>query len=293
MLLGLHCDVRGGYEAALKRAEGLRCEAMQILTYRRHHEPTEEEFASFRAAFRASPVKKLVLHVRFLPALASEDRERRGRSVELLAREIGFAKDLGGACLVFHLGAFSPDSNVDRGMEHFSHGVCEALERSGGGVPLVVENVPGGGRRMGGSLEELAEIAARLDRRGVQVKICLDTAHAWAYGYELDSQEGMRRFLGRAHRLIGAENIPLFHLNDTRAPNASHRENHCHWGEGFLGTEGMKALFARKEYREAVGILEMPPADDRGLSRGSAASEAVGAAAERDKASLAYVRDLA
>ncbi len=261
MILGLHCDVRRGYEAALRCAEELGCEAMQILTYRRHHEPDEAEFAAFREAFEKSSVERLVLHVRYLPALASENQERYRRSIELLVRELLFARALGGDCLVLHIGAYSPGSSVERGMALFSEGVREALDRAAIEVPLVVENVPGGGRRLGGSLEELSDLKGRFERLGVAAQFCLDTAHAWAYGYDLDSQDGMWRFLGRVHRLLGADSIRVFHLNDSRAPHGSNLENHRYWGEGFLGTEGMKALFTREEYRGAVGIHEAPTFD--------------------------------
>lgn len=272
MILGVHCDVRQGYVNALRQAEALDCGAMQILTYRRHHVPTEDEFAAFRAAFAASALERLVLHVRYLPALASEDAERRARSIELLATELRYARALGGNWLILHMGAYSPDANAADGMQLFADGICAALERAQGGVPLVLENVPGGGRRMGGSLEELAALGERLARRNTPLRFCLDTAHAWSYGYDLDTREGMWRFLGRAHRLFGADNIPVFHLNDSRAPHGSKLENHRHWGEGFLGTEGMRALFQRAEYRGATGILEMPPG--------------------RDAENLAYVRGL-
>lgn len=263
MILGIHCDVRSGYLSALRQVEALDCDAMQILTYRRHHEPPPEEFSEFRAAFLKSKVQRLILHVRYLPALASSDHLRRERSVELLSRELRFAGELKGDGLIFHMGAFSPDSTEDAGMTFFAEGVRIAVERAESNLPLILENVPGGGRRMGGALEELADMGERLQRFNIPLRYCLDTAHAWAFGYDMDTQDGMWRFLGRAHHLLGAENISVFHLNDSRAPQGSHRENHWHWGEGFLGEEGMRALFAREEFKGTVGILEMPPGRDR------------------------------
>jgi deoxyribonuclease-4 len=85
----------------------------------------------------------------------------------------------------------------------------------------------------------------------------------------------MLKFLARAHRLLGAETIKLFHLNDTRALSGSNRENHEHWGKGFLGKEGLKTLLERSDFAHAVGILEPPLGP-----------------AELDRASLNFVRAL-
>ena len=263
MKLGLHCDVRPGYLHALKTAESLGCEAMQMLPYRRHQIPTEKDFAEFRDAFAASPVERLVIHVRFLPFLASTDRPRHLRSIELLEREIRYAVRLGGEFLIVHMGASSPGSSLEEGTEIFAAGVVDAWQRAAPErLALVVENVPGGGRRMGGSVEELAGLAARLAEAGIDASLCLDTAHAWAHGEALDSREGMKLWLSKAEGAFGAGRTAIFHLNDSLAVLGSNREHHWHWGRGRLGREGIDALLGREDFAHAVGILEMPPGDD-------------------------------
>jgi deoxyribonuclease IV len=139
---------------------------------------------------------------------------------------------------------------------------------------VLVENVPGGGRRLGGRLEDLARLLDALPAR-VKAAACLDTAHAWAAGYELSTAEGALKFAARAHRLLG-DRVRAFHLNDSRAVFHSHRENHWHLGRGRLGLEGLKVLLEREEYADLPAILETPkePGADaenlkvaRGLSR--------------------------
>lgn len=278
MRLGLHLDIRGGHLAALRRAEALGCRAMQVLAYRRRpargtgaepgvatgvstrwEDPAARELNEFRAAREAGPVESLIVHARYLPYLSAEDPQRRARSRALLVRELRLADALGGGCLVVHLGAWSYGSERRRGLELFAEAAAAACAEAAPTARLVIENVPGGGRRLGGSLEELAEALELLARRGARAQICLDTAHAWAHGYELDTREGMWRFLARAHRLFDAANVPVFHLNDSRARHGSRREHHWHWGRGLLGSEGLAALLERPEYAGAAGILETPP----------------------------------
>lgn len=115
---------------------------------------------------------------------------------------------------------------------------------------------------MGGTLEELAALLAALKSAGFSMGACLDTAHAWAAGYDLSSAESALRFVARAHRLLGAATVRAFHLNDTRALLGTHREHHWHWGQGRLGLEGLSVLLQREEFAETPAILETPKGGD-------------------------------
>ncbi|MEK7744815.1 MAG: deoxyribonuclease IV [Elusimicrobiota bacterium] len=262
MILGIHCDVRKGPIAALGWARGLGCSLMQMFSYRRHDEAALEGAEGFKSAREAGDPVQLISHVRYLPFIGSGDRAWREHSVDLLEREMVLARALGARGLILHMGAYSSGSTLREGMRLFINGVREAWERSKGGVPLWVENVPGGGRRMGGRLEELGEAVSSLRAHGVDSGACLDTAHAWAQGFDLSTPEGMESFLDRARGVLGSDGVKAFHLNDSRALLGSFREDHRHWGEGLLGSKGLSALLARAEFRDTPGILETPPGKD-------------------------------
>lgn len=258
MQLGIHCSVIKGFLPALEEAKALDCEAMQMLPYRRHHVPAPEEISAFRQARAASGVKRLLAHSRFVPSLGSSDEGRQRRSVELLAMELRLSEELGAQAYVLHAGAYSSGSDLKTGISRTAAGIARAAGETGVKIPIYLENVPGGGRRMGGSLEELAELFNAAAQKSVRVGICLDTAHAWAQGYAISTAEGMLKFIAQANRLIGAEHIGAFHLNDSRALLGSHLEHHWHWGQGFVGLEGLKVLLDRPEFSDAVGIVETP-----------------------------------
>lgn len=262
MILGLHASIRPGFSAALETIASHGLGALQVFPYRRHHEPTPEELASFKEAVR-SRGWRLLVHSRYVPFLGSRDEARHRHSSELLRRESKLAAALGAEGFVLHAGAYSVGEDAKRGLSRVAEGVLKSLDAGGVPVPILLENVPGGGRRLGGPLEELAELAQMLDRRRVPVGFCLDTAHAWAQGYDLASVEAVWKFVARAHRLLGSDRVKAFHLNDSRAVLGSHREHHWHWGRGYLGLEGLKALLARAEFAHALGILETPYGADR------------------------------
>lgn len=254
MILGLHCPVRHGYDAALAVAERAGCRAMQMLPYRRHHDPSGDELARFRKKREALEIR-LVAHSRFVPSLASSDEVRRARSVELLRRELALATGLGAEAYVLHAGAFSPEGTAADGIKLCAASIAAAAPA----MPVLIENVPGGGRRLGGTLEELRVLIEGARAAGVDAHACLDTAHAWAAGYDLSSAEAALKFLARVHRVLGADNVRAFHLNDSRALLGSHVENHASWGEGFLREEPLRALLEREEYAETLAIAEPPP----------------------------------
>ena len=97
-----------------------------------------------------------------------------------------------------------------------------------------------------------------------QLGVCLDTAHSWAAGYEINGKDGVDRFFAQADAEIGMDRIPMFHFNDTQIPLGGHRDRHWHIGEGNIGFDGFRALLMHPELREKTAILETPgeEADD-------------------------------
>jgi deoxyribonuclease-4 len=248
VILGLHLPVRGGYRAVLEAASAHGLAAVQLLPYARHQQPTPEQLGEFKAG--RGGLARVLVHSRFVPSLASADPGRRARSVAHLRRELEMAEQLGADAYVLHAGAYSPGEAPEAGLRLFA----DSVKTAGGGVRVLLENVPGGGRRMGGGLEELARLRDAVPGAG----ICLDTAHAHAAGYDMSTAEGMLKFLARAHRLFG--NVDAFHVNDTRALLGSHREDHRHLGTGRL-KDGLAALLSRPEFAQVPGILEPPRGD--------------------------------
>ena len=268
MILGIHGAVRDeGLPQALREAEEAGCAALQVLPYRRHHEPSAGDLRAFRDGRDRLGLRHLVVHSRFVPSLASSDPARRARSVDLLTHELDLARGLGGESYILHAGAFSEGGTAEEGLKLAADSIAEATKRSDFSGPILIENVPGGGRRLCGTLEQLAGLRDLLGARA-KSGVCLDTAHAFAAGYDVATAEGMLRFLARAHRLFG-DAVRAFHVNDTRALLGSSLESHEHWGKGRLGSEGVRALLSREEYADTPGIVETPKepgADARNLA---------------------------
>jgi deoxyribonuclease-4 len=264
MLLGLHLPTRFGYERAFEDAKRLGCRSLQIFI-RRPGASLEGPGAPLGS--RDGGIESLLVHRRFAPAPGSSDDDWRRRAVEKLGQELKAARELGADAFILHLGAFSPGSDFGTGLSLALESLAQAASQVQNCPAIAIENVPGGGRRMGSSFEELARCQEAAPAGLSPLGYCLDTAHAWGAGEPLSTPEGMLAWIERAESLLGRENLLAFHLNDSRAALGSRRDDHIRWGGGHLGLGGLRALLSLPQFARTPGILEVDgPLEDRGRS---------------------------
>jgi deoxyribonuclease-4 len=266
MRIGLHVPVAGGYEAAVDYARSLGCEALQFFagnpkTYRTtaFDRVSLERFRTLRAANGIDPA---VIHTSYLINLASEDPKIAASSLRLLKSDLAFAGAGGVRYVNTHLGSYGKRPRGE-GFAQVVGALEAALEEIPPGVVLVAENSAGAGQLCGGTIEELGDFMRAIGHP--QFGVCIDTAHAWAAGYEIDTAHGVDRFLALVDEHIALERLPLFHFNDTQIPLGGHRDRHWHIGEGSIGFAGFRALLAHPELQGKTAILETPgkEEDDR------------------------------
>lgn len=266
MRIGLHTRTSSGYAAAVEHATAMGCTAMQIFSSNpRSYRPSAID-ASALAAFadlrEAAGVDPCVIHTPYLINLASDDPKISAGSRTLLEHDLAAAAAGRIRYVNTHLGSYG---KRDRSEGFVS--ICRALETAlaniAPGVMLVMENSAGAGTLAGGTLEELGRFVKTVDHP--QLGVCLDTAHAWAAGYKIDSPEGVNGFIDEAHERFGIERLHVFHFNDTQVPLGGNRDRHWHIGEGNIGFDGFRALLARPELCDKTAILETPGEDEDDL----------------------------
>ena len=265
MRLGVHVRVSSGYPAAIEYAKRVKCTALQIFSSNprsyRTSPVNKPALEAFRAARLQAGIDPCVIHTPYLINLASEDPKIASGSLGLLQNDLAAAAAGGITYVNTHLGSYG---KRDRNEGFIA--ACRLLERAlesiSPGVYLVMENSAGAGALCGGTLEELGRFIKALDHP--QLGVCLDTAHAWAAGYEINTQRGVDEFLYQAAEHVGLDRVRMFHFNDTEVPLGGNRDRHHHIGEGNIGFEGFRALAARPELRDKTAILETPgeEADD-------------------------------
>ena len=273
MRIGVHCSVRNGFAAAVEEARRLNCQAMQMFSRSprmwraRTHEP--EEFAAFRRAREEAGIHPVAVHSPYLPNLCTSNEELYRRSCEMLHEDLDICARLGAEYLVIHPGAYSPEANRQTGLSRLVQALGRALEETDHSTMVLVENMAGGGRRLGDRFEDLGEVVDRLGGNP-RLGICFDTCHALGAGYAVNSSRGADGVVKEFKKYLDLSLIKMFHVNDSKSPLASHRDRHEHLGKGYVGEEGFRSLLGRPEFRNCAGILETPKdspaADPRNLA---------------------------
>jgi apurinic endonuclease APN1 len=122
---------------------------------------------------------------------------------------------------------------------------------------LLLEISAGSGGNVGNSIEELAAIFEAMER-DPRIGFCLDTCHMLAAGYDVTTEEGWDKALTTFDKLIGLENLPVLHLNDSKTELNSKRDRHENIGQGFIGEDGFKVILNHPSIQDKAGVLEVP-----------------------------------
>lgn len=261
MLIGAHESISGGLERSVERAEEDGCEAMQIFSGSPGSwsvPPVSLDAAEkFRERFAGSPLRSVMVHGSYLINPASPDHALWERSLDAMKGEYNRCRQIAADYLVVHPGSHR-GSGPDDGIRRAAGLVARVLDDACDGPAILLENTAGSGNTLGGTFSELGRIRGLIpfpDRVG----FCLDTAHAFAGGYDLGSGEGVRKALARINNEACPGLIMAFHINDSVRPLGSGVDRHARIGEGLMGMDGIKTLLGMGEFRDHPAILETRP----------------------------------
>jgi len=276
--IGIHTSIAGSYLNALEAARKLGCNALQIFSASprmwqggsaRIPEVDAQAFRERRDELGLGP---LVIHANYLINLASEQRMLQTRSIQAFHDEIVRAMALGADFLVVHPGARG-EATAGQAISTIVESVKQASKRAPmGSLRILIENTAGMGSAVGARLEEVGEILAGL--RNLPVGACLDTAHLFAAGYDIKSEGGLASTIGQIESSIGLENVPVFHVNDSKIPLGGRVDRHEHIGKGKIGAEAFERILRHPRFGTTgpeglagrAFIAETPiddPGDDR------------------------------
>jgi deoxyribonuclease-4 len=276
--IGIHTSIAGSYLNALESARKLGCNALQIFSASprmwqggsaRIPEVDAQAFRARREELRLGP---LVIHANYLINLASEQRMLQTRSIQAFHDEIVRAMALGADFLVVHPGSRG-ESTTAQAISTIVESVKQASKRAPmGGLRILIENTAGMGSAIGARLEEVGEILAGL--RNLPVEACLDTAHLFAAGYDIKTESGLASTIGQIESTIGLENVPVFHVNDSKIDLGGRVDRHEHIGKGKIGAEAFARILRHPRFGTTApegltgrAFVAETPIDDPGDDR--------------------------
>jgi deoxyribonuclease-4 len=265
MLFGAQIRQAGGLLAALRRAEAMGAEVMQVFAQSprqwRYPEANAERGEAFAQRWpQSAVVRRVVCHAPYLINLGSADPELYERSSACLAQNLRAAEAMGAAGLVVHLGSHL-GAGLEARLDAIATGLRRALDASD--CPLLLENTAGAGGTLGRSFEELARV---IDHAGgdARLGICLDTQHAWAAGMSFASLAEADAVVDRLDRTVGLTRLACLHVNDSKVDRGAGRDRHENVGQGTIGKGAFRALLGHPRLQRLPAVLEVPGTDDHG-----------------------------
>ena len=112
------------------------------------------------------------------------------------------------------------------------------------------------GQHIGAKFEELGRIIETVG--SPRLKVCLDTQHSFAAGYDLASKGGLETALEEFDREIGLDRLVAVHANDSKQPLGSGIDRHENIGQGHIGIEGFETLMSHPAFSDLPFFLEVP-----------------------------------
>jgi deoxyribonuclease-4 len=263
VLLGRHESVAGGLEKAFEHAGADGSEAIQIFTKNANQwkEPVlaGTQIAGFRAAHAAWGGRPVIAHGSYLVNLCSDKLDILERSRDTVVAEMVRCDDLGVAGIALHPGA-ALQMSEEGALDRIAEGLGDVLERTKGvRTSLCIENTAGAGSTLGWSLDQIASIIDRSESGRERLRVCLDTQHLFAAGYDLRTAEGYDAFFTELDAKLGIDRIAAFHLNDSKRPLGERVDRHEEIGMGQIGLYPFWRLMNDARFDNTAGIVELPP----------------------------------
>ena len=258
--VGAHVSVAGGILNAIVNAQEATCEAFQLwLSNARGWKPptvdpaVDRRFGRLVADARLGPV---FVHAPYLVNFASTNQATCDSSVAVVAATLDKAAAIGAAGVVVHAGSHL-GAGRRAGLARSRQAVLPLLERldhAPDRPDLLFELTAGTRNAIASRFEEMAELVEALGGHP-KLRVCFDTCHAHAAGYDLADPVAAAAAVDELAKLLG-DRLALVHANDSLDPVGAARDRHCPIGSGTIGEDGFATVLAHPRLAGVPVITE-------------------------------------
>jgi deoxyribonuclease IV len=260
-LLGAHMSIAGGVGNALLDGKKVNCDAIQIFTKSSRQwaaKPyTKEEIKQFEINRKETGIATIIAHDSYLLNLGSPDPALRIRSVAAFIDEMERCETLGVSNLVAHPGAHVGTGELE-GIKTIAKSLDEVHTACPGyNVKITLEITAGQGSNLGYRFEQIGAIIDAT-KQSERLRVCFDTEHAFAAGYDIRTKDGYERTFTEFDEAIGIKLLAAFHLNDSKKEFNSRVDRHENIGKGFIGVEAFRLLMNDTRFWGLPMCLETP-----------------------------------
>ena len=207
-----------------------------------------------KALMQENGIEEFVVHAPYIINLANTVKpETFEIAVEFLELELARTQAMGSATLVLHPGSHVGEG-IDAGVAQIAKGINEVLTKDTK-VHIALETMAGKGSEIGRTFEELAMIYDKVVYND-KLRVCFDTCHTSDAGYDIihDFDGVMEHF----DKVIGKDQIAVFHMNDSKNVPGSGKDRHENFGFGQIGFEPLMYIMNHPDFMDVPKILESP-----------------------------------
>lgn len=204
---------------------------------------------------RQHGIEEIVVHAPYIINLANTVKpETYELAVEFLEKEIIRTAAMRSRIMVLHPGSHV-NAGVEAGIAQVIKGLNTVLNQNDDDVYIVLETMAGKGSEVGRTFEELKAIYDGVDKKD-RLRVCFDTCHVNDAGYDIVNHydEVFEEF----DKVIGLDQIAVFHINDSMNPLGAHKDRHANIDKGSIGYETLHRLVHDERFIDVPKILETP-----------------------------------
>ena len=120
---------------------------------------------------------------------------------------------------------------------------------------IALETMAGKGSEIGRSFEELARIYDGVTHND-KLRVCFDTCHTSDSGYDIIHH--FDDVIADFDRIIGKDQIAVFHINDSKNVPGAGKDRHENIGFGEIGFDALNYIVHHPDFETVPKILETP-----------------------------------
>lgn len=222
---------------------------------------SELKIPEAKALMQEQGITEFIVHAPYIINLANTVKpEVFEIGVEFLELELERTAAMGSHVMVLHPGSHV-GAGLENGIRQIAKGINEVLSNTDASkdVYIALETMAGKGSEIGRSFEELAMIYDKVEQND-RLRVCFDTCHTSDAGYDIiHNFDGV---MDEFDRLIGKNQIAVFHMNDSKNVPGAAKDRHENFGFGEIGFDALMYIMTHKDFILVPKILETPYVKD-------------------------------
>lgn len=260
MLIGSHVSMKGKDMLLGSAEEASNNGASTFMIYTgapqntRRKDISEMNIPKGQAFMVEHGLSDIVVHAPYIINLGNTVKpENFTFAIKFLKAEIDRAEALGATQMTLHPGAHV-GAGDEAAIKHIIEGLNEVLT-SDQKIQIAIETMAGKGTEVGRTFEQIAQIIDGV-KLNDKLSVTFDTCHTSDAGYNI--KDDFESVIEKFDDIIGIDRLKVFHINDSKNVQGSHKDRHANIGFGEIGFDALNSIVHDERFSKVPKILETP-----------------------------------